>query len=369
MLLQSLNSSSLKDLCIKDSNQHAKALGLTGEHPEQALFRVGGYLKKGGAPKDVTAQVLAILSEKCHPPFSIEELQAKVDKAYQAQESQENCLAQEVRELVLSSSVAIVSSSVAKELGLSSRVDMKNLSKALGRLCDEGLLERGKQRGHFRVVDRSEQVIAWQNAEAGKGLSMFWPLNLQERFEILPGSVVMVAGESNAGKTAFLLNVAWMNLARFPPFYFSSSNETNALTLRKRIELFGHPLNEWEPMTAISRPGDFQDVIRPDGLNLVDYLEVHEDFYLIGKQIAAIAAKLRDGVAVIAVQKNPGSDFGRGGAMTLDKATAYLTLHRGNPENNEPHTLKLPKVKYPLVDFASKPIRFKLAGGSRFVRA
>jgi hypothetical protein len=42
-------------------------------------------------------------------------------------------------------------------------------------------------------------------------------------------------------------------------------------------------------MTCVSRSGEFQDVIRPDALNLIDYLEVHQDFYEIGGKIAAIA--------------------------------------------------------------------------------
>ena len=262
-----------------------------------------------------------------------------------------------------------VSTDVDSNLGLLTRVDKVDRAKILGRLIDEGLVERGKKRGHFRVIDQSEEIIDWEHAEAGDGLPLRWPLELEKRFEVMPGSVVIVAGESNAGKTALLLNVARLNLDTFPTFYFSSSNETNARVLNKRLRAFNEPLDVWKPMTAISRAGDFSDVIRPDGLNLIDYLEMHQDFYEIGGRIAAIAEKLNEGVAVVALQKNPGSDYGRGGAMTVDKATVYLSLHRGDLDTKEPHTLKLPKIKYPLVDYADKPIRFKLAGGCRFIRS
>ena len=240
-----------------------------------------------------------------------------------------------------------VSTDVDSDLGLLTRVDKVDRAKILGRLIDEGLVERGKKRGHFRVIDQSEEIIDWEHAEAGDGLPLRWPLELEKRFEVMPGSVVIVAGESNAGRTALLLNVARLNLDTFPTFYFSSSNETNARVLNKRLRAFNEPLDVWKPMTAISRAGDFSDVIRPDGLNLIDYLEMHQDFYEIGGRIAAIAEKLNEGVAVVALQKNTGSDYGRGGAMTMDKATVYLSLHRGDLDTKEPHTLKLPKIKYP----------------------
>ena len=330
---------------------------------DNSLFTVAKILRKGGATQEQALQLLEMLGQCCQPPYPQKDITTKVLSTYRHAEAENQSLAERIREWALMTPGDFKVTEADCELGIVTPSDKNNRTKILGRLVDEGIIERGRKRGEYRVINRDEQVIDWMNADAGDGLPIRWPLELENRFEVMPGSVVVVAGESNAGKTAFLLNVARMNLDTMPTTYFSSSNETNARVLKKRLAAFGEPLEVWSKLKTISRSGDFQDVIRPDGLNLVDYLEVHQDFYEIGGKIAAIAEKLKDGVAVVALQKNPGSDWGRGGAMTLDKATAYFSLHRGDLDKPEPHTLKLPKVKYPLVDYADKPIRFKLAGG------
>ena len=335
---------------------------------DTAFTRIAEILKKGGARKDEAWQIASLIAIYSPDPYPQEAIKAKLKAAYGAGQDEKKSLVERIKEWVLVTPGDFRVTDVDTELGIVTSSDKNNRTKILTRLVDEGLIERGKKRGQYRVIDRHEEIIDWMNADEGDGLPLKWPLELENRFEVMPGSVVIVAGESNAGKTAFILNVARMNLKTMPTFYFSSSNETNARTLRKRLMAFNEPLHVWDLMTAISRPGNFHDVIRPDALNLIDYLEVHDDFYKIGGMIAEIAQKLDGGVAVIAIQKAPGQSFGRGGAMTMDKATAYLGLHRGDLDANEPHTLKLPKIKYPLVDYADKDIRFKLAGGYRFIR-
>ena len=352
----------------------SKPLSFQKGSRDNSLFTVAKMLRKGGATPEQSLQLLEILSNNCDPPYPQKDVIAKVTSTFQHAEDEGKSLAERIREWIQDMSVTPgVTFSVTRcdtDLAIVTQRDKANRRKIMSRLVGDGVIEpHGKKAGDFRIVDKHESVIDWEHAEVGGGLPLRWPLELEKRFEVMPGSVVIVAGESNAGKTALLLNVARLNLDTFPTFYFSSSNETNARVLNKRLRAFNEPLDVWKPMTAISRAGDFSDVIRPDGLNLIDYLEMHQDFYEIGGRIAAIAEKLNEGVAVVALQKNPGSDYGRGGAMTMDKATVYLSLHRGDLDTKEPHTLKLPKIKYPLVDYADKPIRFKLAGGCRFLRA
>jgi len=282
-------------------------------------------------------------------------------------------LASDVRDWVVSSPGVFESSLVATELSLSSRVDTKNLSKILGRLMKEGLIERvGKKRGVFRLIDKSEEEIDWYRDSDTEGLDIRWPLGIEERFEIMPGSAVVIAGETNCGKTAMMLDLARLNMTRLPTVYFGSSAESNGRTLRKRIEAFhgDPPLEIWqERLKAISRPGQFADVIRPDALNLIDYLEIHDDFYLVGQEIASIHQRLNDGLAFIALQKNPDKPWGRGGALTMDKAAVYITIKCEAKKGEYPLLLEFLKIKYPLIDRADEPIRFKLNGGCQFIPA
>ena len=50
----------------------------------------------------------------------------------------------------------------------------------------------------------------------------------------MPGNIIVVAGEQNAGKTAFLLNFVRLNMTRHEMFYYSS--EMGASEMRKRLE-------------------------------------------------------------------------------------------------------------------------------------
>ena len=95
-------------------------------------------------------------------------------------------------------------------------------------------------------------------------------------FNIYPKNIIIVAGATNAGKTALLLNVVRMNMDRYEVIYFSS--EMGEQELRLRLEKFGQALNSWK-FKPIERPTRFSDVIVPDAINIIDYLELTEDFY------------------------------------------------------------------------------------------
>ena len=152
-----------------------------------------------------------------------------------------------------------------------------------------------------------------------------------------------------------------MNKNVMPTFYFSS--EFGADELRERLEYFGYPISQWRQITFIDKSRDFQDVIKPDGLNLIDYLEVTDEgeFYKMGIQIKRIYEKLCTGVAIIGLQKKFGSDFGYGGQPTADKPRLYISLEKG--------TLKIVKAKLwaTEVNPDSKARSFKLVQGARFI--
>ena len=95
-----------------------------------------------------------------------------------------------------------------------------------------------------------------------------------------------------------------------------------------RIAKMDCPLNSWK-FSAWGRSGDWPDVIRPDAINIVDYLELHDDFYKVGGLLKAISDKLKSGFALVALQKNIGRDEGLGGARSLEKPRLYLAMDHG----------------------------------------
>lgn len=90
-----------------------------------------------------------------------------------------------------------------------------------------------------------------------------------------------------------------------PLVYLNS--EMSGQELVARIRAFGDEPAEWvKHVNFIERNHSFDRIISPDGINLIDFLEVNEDFFQAGKLIADIHKKLKNGFAIIAMQKKTG---------------------------------------------------------------
>ena len=159
-------------------------------------------------------------------------------------------------------------------------------------------------------------------------LDLSFPLGIEELAVVMPGNIMVVAGVSNAGKTAFLMNFAKMNMKARQVHYFSSEMGAEEFKLRVR-EHNDLLITDWQRMVFYERADNFADVIRPDDINIIDFLELHTDFYKVGGLISDIHQKLNRGCAFIAIQKNPGAEHGLGGARSIEKARLYLALEPG----------------------------------------
>jgi hypothetical protein len=116
---------------------------------------------------------------------------------------------------------------------------------------------------------------------------------------------------------------------KFKVHYFNS--EMGSGELNKRLSKFDNiDLQDWK-FKAYERAGQFQDVIKSGegNINVIDFLEIYEDFYAISKPLAEIHKKLMGAVAIVALQKNPGCDTGLGGYRTLEKPRLALSVDSG----------------------------------------
>jgi hypothetical protein len=146
------------------------------------------------------------------------------------------------------------------------------------------------------------------------------------------------------------------------------NSEMSRQELVVRIRSFGDDPADWvKRVSFVERAHSFDRVINPDSINLIDFLEVNEDFFQAGKFIADIHRKLKAGIAIIAMQKKQGHDYAKGGEMTLEKPRLAINL-----DKNEPHgfTCKIVKAKE-AVDF-TKNIQgmtrdFVITGDSRIL--
>jgi len=131
-------------------------------------------------------------------------------------------------------------------------------------------------------------------------IGIWLPFNLHRMVETMPGNIILVAGEPNAGKTGLLLNVIANNMHKSEIHYFNS--EMGGSELKKRLSLFNDVmLHQWN-FKARERSDNLGDVIKPGKgtVNIIDFLELHDNFYEVGGRLAEIHRKLKGAVAIIA---------------------------------------------------------------------
>jgi hypothetical protein len=239
--------------------------------------------------------------------------------------------------------------------------DKNGIRQAFNRLEKDNYIVRcGKKDGCYRLIERDAPLIDFLNVNLNDPYPIKWPFGIENYVDLYPGNVVVIAGEANAGKTAMLLNVVRKNMHRHKIEYFSSEMgpEEFHLRLRKFNDI---NLNDWH-FAPRQRSNKFEDVIVPDSLNIIDYLEITKDFFEVGGEIKGIFDRLGKGIAIIALQKKKGSDIGRGGDFTLEKPRLYLAM--------QPGELKIVKGKNwanPDLNPNDLTWKFKLVQGCRFI--
>jgi hypothetical protein len=248
------------------------------------------------------------------------------------------------------------------DLGFSTPEQKIARTAVLEKFVAEKVLSReGKHRGVYRPYQAALESMDFKTAD-DKFLPLWLPMGIHKMVGIMPGNIVVLAGEANAGKTAMMLNIIKSNMNKFDVHYFNS--EMGAGELKSRLSKFeGLSLDDWT-FNAYSRDSDFADVVftGEKSLNIIDFLEVHDDFYLVGEKIKQIHLALNGGIAIIAIQKNKGSEFAVGGNRTMEKARLVV--------NVEPGKFKITKAKN-FINSALNPnglmCDWKLVDGCRFV--
>ena len=331
---------------------------------DSSLFHVANCLAKGHMAEENIMEVIKILACSCNPPFSEEEAERKVKSALSRRGTVTKSLAHDIRLWVESCEGSFHGSEIDRELKLVTPDEMQNRTRVLSRLCDEGIIERvGGRRGYYKYADKKCEPIDYKNARASP-IYFRWPLpTLESMVEIFEGNICLISGAPNAGKTAFMLDFTKRNMDKFKIHYFSS--EMSAIEMRKRLLMFEDvELEDWKFFPK-ERVSDFEDVIVPDEINIIDFLELHDNFWMVGSMLKSIHDKLRKGVALVALQKNPGAPIGLGGYRGMDKPRLYMTLDPDYPGGIA--TVVKAKNWATTINPNNYSCRFKLVNGCRFM--
>lgn len=268
---------------------------LVGHH-DHTLFSIAWHLAKGGMPETETLKVIEYTAKTLDPGNETKRwAREKVRSAYSRLDRKNRNLAEEIREWVRDTSGTFCGTEVDKELEIGTKRDKENRKKVLQRLLAEGILERvGGKNNVYRRIETECDEIDFLNAPTEE-IALSLPLDLSKYFKAYRKNIIVIAGDQDAGKTALLLNIVRDNMDKHEIHYFSS--EMASSELRIRLNQFNDlSLQHWN-FNAYERSDNFADVIRPNSINIIDYLEIHDTFYQIGERLREIHDKLQEGIA------------------------------------------------------------------------
>lgn len=180
---------------------------------------------------------------------------------------------------------------------------------------------------NFKVIDDSLVPIDFRQGNPSAIFDLILPLGIHEYCVMYRKNIMIIFGSKDSGKTAWMLNIIRLNMHKHHIIYWSS--EMNEHELHKRLSRYqGLTVDQWQ-FEAYERSYDFNEVVKPDGLNLIDFLELGGDeaeYYKAVALIRKIYDVLGQGIAIIALQKNRNADYPKGGEGALEKARIALSL-------------------------------------------
>lgn len=350
----------------EDKVLNSVTFNLNKGYRDQTLYHIAHCLIKGGATKDETYNVLNILADKCNPKFPKTEIVTKINSVIQRAERKERNIKREVEDFVLLTNGYFNVTSCYTVLNIVTSKDKTNVRVVLNRLKDNGIIEKHPQQdAMYRRVETNFDFISFDEDEAAEvEHPVKLPLGLNDIAEVSQGNIILVAGEFNAGKTSFLLNVLRYNKGKLPIRYITS--EMSKSEFKKRFASFLLPLSFWmqDDMTEyVKKSSDFYTVIKPDALNIIDYMEFKDSDYTKGAEyLTQIHDKLGTGVAIVAIQKKEGQRMPRSGDMILEKPRLAISLSKYDSSSDYPQGIcTILKCKMPkLGKIDGKNLRFEL---------
>lgn len=212
------------------------------------------------------------------------------------------------------------------DLKLDHKEEKSSCRVAINRLVAQRKLEKVEtgRTGTYRKPDHSATETKFLTAPLGE-FNIKLPLDLNSMCKIYPKNIIIISGSKSAGKTCLLLNIALANQNKMPVVYLNSEMGDEEFT--DRMLKIGCNSPEDIKFKIFNKSMDYHDMVNGNkALYIIDFLEIHDKFYEIGKPIRAIHEKLKDGVAVIAIQMRQGTTIGRGGDFSKEKARLYLAM-------------------------------------------
>ncbi|MBU0517115.1 MAG: hypothetical protein KJ621_20355, partial [Proteobacteria bacterium] len=305
------------------------------------------------------------------PALNPSDLASMIDLEYALVGRPKTSVASRVREFALAATAPFEATTCDRILGLETERDKRAGRKELERLVKSGRLERLK-RNLYGPVNRVAEPIDWRNADTAKGLDLRFPLDLHGLFQVIPSSLVVVAGTLGSEVIYFCLNLIHLNQDKFDIHLITDSAVANPIALRKAMDQFGFPVETWR--FSAERPGgEIHKSIKSSALNIVLFPQSSgrpgDEYYLTGPRIADIQKALGSGTAVVGLLKNPEKEIGRGGWPTIAPATVAVNLD-ASLDAEHPSKLTIVEARFPLADgVRGRVMRYRVGRNGVFTKA
>jgi len=213
----------------------------------------------------------------------------------------------------------------------------------------------------YRLIDKAVDEVEWWKDD-GELIEcpLRLPLGLNDYCVLDTPCLIVVASPTNQGKTAIMLNILNQNLETYKDNIFLFESDPIG-QLKRRFKHLEFPIPIPPPFKVYRRLTNFEDVIVPTGLNLIDYVRVDvQKIWAIQDTMLKILSKLTTGgIAVVGLQKPPGRDLAYGKDFSAFDSNLYLSIDKNK--------IRFVKIKTPKqiegVDPYKIAIEFKIRYG------
>jgi hypothetical protein len=287
---------------------------------------------KGGASLELAQSLLLITYEYYKDTYTEEFLENQVLRVHETiledgGYKQKRNIQQEVSDVVSFRGSGLINiADLYNDLKLAEPHDKSACRMAINRMVTRRILEKvdGGKSGTYRLIDNNTEQTTFLTEPKGE-FKVHLPLDLHTMCKIFPQNIIIVAGSKSAGKTAFLLNVALDNQNKHDVIYLNSEMGDEEFT--ERMIKLGCNSPADIKFRCYKKSSNYQDLINGNkAIYIIDFLEIHDKFYEIGKTIKLIHDKLKDGIAIIGIQMKGGERLGRGGDFSKEVSRLYLSL-------------------------------------------
>lgn len=196
-------------------------------------------------------------------------------------------------------------------------------------------------RGFYKRLKQIKPITSLGESE-NKPIDLVFPygredassFGFEDLVEMDEGDCIVIAGVSNSAKTLFVINMLALNMDKYPCVLMGNEYDRVDGKLSPKFvrRLRRMDWANWEnadgslKFTILPVKEDYETWVEPGKINFVDWINLGEDFYKVGKILESMKTAAGNGVVVAVLQKNEDRKLGRGGSPTIDLADFYISL-------------------------------------------